>query len=75
MLKTEKIKKEIDVLPVDMLDEVEKFIKNLKVHNKIGKKKSLLLSELAGIAREINLPPDFSKQHNHYLYGYYEVPF
>jgi hypothetical protein len=69
MLKTEKIKKEIDILPADMLDEVEKFIKNLKVHKKIGKKKSLLLSELAGIAREINLPQDFSKQHDHYLYG------
>jgi DNA replication initiation complex subunit (GINS family) len=34
MLKAEKIKKEIDVLPNDMLDEVEKFIKSLKPRKK-----------------------------------------
>jgi len=69
MLKTEKIKKEIDALPVEILDEVEKFIKNLKVVKKTGKKKSSFLSELAGIARDVDLPHDFSKQHDHYLYN------
>ncbi|MBI4691185.1 MAG: hypothetical protein HY754_13120 [Nitrospirae bacterium] len=69
MLKAEKIKKEIDFLPIDMLDEVEEFIRTLKPRKKNGKKKSELLSELANIATNIDLPKDFSKQHDHYLYG------
>jgi DNA replication initiation complex subunit (GINS family) len=69
MLKAEKIKKEIDVLPNDMLDEVEKFIKSLKQRKKNGKRKSALLYELAEIATNIDIPKDFSKQHDHYLYG------
>ena len=69
MIKAEKIKKEIDFLPKDMLDEVESFIKNLKARKKISKKKSTLLSELAHIATNIDLPEDFSEQHDHYLYG------
>ena len=69
MLKTQRIKKEIDVLPYDMLDEVESFIKKLKARKKIQKKKSSLLTDLADIAVEVDLPKDFSKQHDHYLYG------
>ncbi len=69
MLKAEKIKKEIDVLPANMLSEVEKFIQSLKTRKKNGRKKSFLLSELAGIAADIDLPKDFSKQLDHYLYG------
>ena len=69
MLKAEKIKKEIDVLPTAMLDDVEKFIKGLKTRKKNGKRKSSLLAELADIAADIDLPRDFSKHHDHYLYG------
>lgn len=69
MLKAEKIKKEIDVLPFDMLTEVEKFIKNLKPRKKPVRKKSTLLSDLANIAVNVDIPKDFSKQHDHYLYG------
>ncbi len=69
MLKAEKIKKEIDILPTDMLNEVEKFIKSLRPRKKNGKRKSALLSELAEIATNIDIPKDFSKQHDHYLYG------
>ncbi|MBI4685822.1 MAG: hypothetical protein HY755_11580 [Nitrospirae bacterium] len=69
MLKAEKIKKEIDILPAAMLDEVEKFIKNLKPRKKNGKRKSALLSELADISTNVDLPEDFSRQHDHYLYG------
>jgi len=69
MLKVEKIKKEIDILPADMLDEVEKFIKNLKTRKKTRGEKSTLLSELADIAVDIDIPSDFSKQYDHYLYG------
>lgn len=69
MLKTEKIKKEIDILPKDMLEEVEKFIKNLKSRKKTARKKSSLLSELAEVSTDIDMPVDFSKQHDHYLYG------
>lgn len=69
MLKAEKIKKEIDFLPTTMLDDVEKFIKELKTRKKNGKRKSSLLAELADIAADIELPRDFSKHHDHYLYG------
>ena len=69
MLKTQKLKNEIDVLPLDMLDEVEKFIRNLKSRKKAAKKKSPLLSDLADMASEIDIPADFSMQHDHYLYG------
>jgi len=69
MLKIERIKKEIDLLPGEMLDQVEKFIKNLKSGMKAGRKKTSLLSDLANIAVDLDLPGDFSKQHDHYLYG------
>jgi len=69
MMKSEKIKREIDFLSNDMLLEVEKFIKSLKTGKRSSKKKSNLLNELADIATEIDIPEDFSKQHDHYLYG------
>ncbi|HAK89686.1 MAG: hypothetical protein A2077_00530 [Nitrospirae bacterium GWC2_46_6] len=69
MIKTEKIKKEIDILPKDMLEEVERFIKNLKGRKKRAIGKSSLLSELAEVSTDIDMPVDFSKQHDHYLYG------
>ena len=69
MPKAEKIKKEIDILPTDMLDEIEKFIKSLKMRKKTSRERTALLSELADIAVDIDIPSDFSKQHDHYLYG------
>lgn len=69
MLKSEKIKKEIDILPSEMLDKVEEFIRSLKAHKKTVRKKSLLLSKLVDIATDAGLPQDFSRQHDHYLYG------
>lgn len=69
MLKTERIKKQIDILPEDMLDEIERLINKLKTSEKTGRKKSSVLSQLAKIAADVDLPEDFSKQHDHYLYG------
>jgi hypothetical protein len=69
MIKAEKIKKEIDILPSDMLNEIEKFIKSLKTRKKTAVKTSALLSELADIAVDVDIPKDFSKKHDHYLYG------
>ena len=69
MLKTEKIKKEIDLMPDKMLNQVENFIRTLKIHKKADKKKTSLLSDLADIASDVDLPRDFAKQHDHYLYG------
>ena len=69
MLKTEKIKKEIDVLPADMLNELERFIKSLKARKRVSQKRSPLLSDLSECAEAVDLPSDFSKQHDHYLYG------
>jgi len=64
MLKAEKTKKEIDILSNEMLDEVEKFISNLKTRKKTVRKKSSLLSDLSALSSEIDLPADFSKQHD-----------
>lgn len=69
MLKTEKIKKQIDVLPIEMLNEVERFIRSLKTRKKVSAKRSTLLADLSECAATVNLPDDFSKQHDHYLYG------
>jgi len=69
MMKTERIKKTIDILPSEMLDEVEKFLTSIKTRKKTAGKKSALLAELADIAADVDLPSDFSKQHDHYLYG------
>jgi len=69
MLKTEKIKHEIDLLPDDMLNQVEDFIKTLRTRKKAGRKRSSLLTDLADIAGDVDLPKDYSKQHDHYLYG------
>lgn len=69
MLKTEKIKHEIDLLPDDMLNQVEDFIKTLRIRKKTEKKRSSLLADLAELAIDVDLPKDYSKQHDHYLYG------
>jgi hypothetical protein len=69
MLKTDEIKKQIDVLPIEMLNEVEQFIKNLKFRKKTVAQKSTLLADLSECAIDIDLPEDFSKHHDHYLYG------
>lgn len=69
MLKTERIKKQIDILPEAMLDEIERLIFKLKTSKKAGTKKPSVLSQLAKLAAEVDLPEDFSKQHDHYLYG------
>lgn len=69
MLKTERIKKQIDILPEDMLDELERLINKLKTSEKTCGGKSSVLSQLAKLAVEVDLPEDFSKQHDHYLYG------
>jgi len=65
MRKAEAIKKEIDQLPPSMLGQIEQLIKELRT----GKQPKTLLSELAECAIEDDLPPDFAKQHDHYLYG------
>lgn len=69
MLKTEKVKKQIDVLPLELFNEVERFIGSLKTSRKAPTKRSTLLMDLSECAADVNLPEDFSKQHNHYLFG------
>lgn len=69
MLKTEKLKKQIDVLPLDLLNEVEKFIGSLKTSRTAPAQRSTLLTDLSEYAADVDLPEDFSKQHDHYLYG------
>jgi hypothetical protein len=69
MRSNELLKHEIDLLPADMLEEVEEFIKKLKSRKTKRGKPSSLLTKLADAATDSDLPADFSKQHDHYLYG------
>jgi len=65
MRKAEAIKKKIDQLPPSMLGEVEQLIKELENR----KQPQTILSALAECAIDDDLPPDFAKHHDHYLYG------
>lgn len=69
MEKAEALKRQIDVLPLSMLGEVEQFIKKLKIQRKIETNPVTILSELAACAIDDDLPSDLAKQHDHYLYG------
>ncbi len=69
MNKTETLKREIDLLPSSMLDEVEDLVKKLKKQCETARKPATLLSEIAAYAIEDELPIDLAEQHDHYLYG------
>ena len=65
MRKAEVIKEKIDQLPPSMLAEVEQLIKKLQN----TRQPQTILSVLAECAIDDDLPPDFAKHHDHYLYG------
>ena len=65
MRKAEVIKKQIDQLPPSMLGEVEQLIKELQN----TRQPQTILSALAECAIDDDLPSDFAKHHDHYLYG------
>jgi len=65
MRKAEVIKEKIDQLPPSMLGEVEQLIKELQN----TRQPQTILSVLAECAIDDDLPPDFAKHHDHYLYG------
>ena len=69
MNKAETLKREIDLLPSSMLDEVEDLVKKLKKQCETARKPATLLSEIAAYAIEDDLPADLAEQHDHYLYG------
>jgi len=69
MRKAESLKNEIDLLPVSMLGEVERFIEKLKKKEKTVGKSATTLSTLSAYAIEDDLPSDLAEQHDHYLYG------
>lgn len=69
MNKAETLKKEIDLLPSSVLDEVEDLVKKLKKQCETARKPATLLSEIAAYAIEDDLPADLAEQHDHYLYG------
>ena len=69
MNKAETLKREIDLLPSSMLDEVEDLVKELKKQCETARKPATLLSEIAAYAIEDDLPADLAEQHDHYLYG------
>lgn len=67
MVTVEQLKRELDVLPAPVLNEVGRFIIRLK------KKRSTatpgLLADLSGCLVDDDLPADLAEQHDHYLYG------
>ncbi len=65
MRKAEMLKKRIDQLPITLLGEVEQLIKELENR----KQSQTILSKIAECAIDDELPPDFAKHHDHYLYG------
>ncbi len=69
MRKAESIKNEIDLLPTAMLDEVERFIGQLKKKKNTVGKPATTLSKLSTYVIEDDLPADLAEQHDHYLYG------
>lgn len=69
MRKAESLKNEIDLLPNSMLDEVERFIGQLKKKKKNVRKPATTLSKLSAYVIEDDLPADLAEQHDHYLYG------
>jgi hypothetical protein len=69
MRKAESLKNEIDLLPVSMLGEVERFIEKLKKKEKTVGESATTLSTLSAYAIEDDLPSDLAEQHDHYLYG------
>ena len=69
MARSDLLKKELDLLPAEMLDEVASFIKRLKRRKQKLVAAGGLLSELADAAIDDDLPVDLAEQHDHYLYG------
>jgi len=69
MNKMEALKKEIDLLPLSMLVEVEHLVKKLKRQSQTARKPATLLSEVAAYAIADDLPTDLAERHDHYLYG------
>jgi hypothetical protein len=69
MGKAESLKREIEMLPPSMLDEVERLVERLKKKAQPGGKPKTLLAELAACAIDDDLPADLAEQHDHYLYG------
>ena len=66
-----KIQKEIESLPVDILREMEDFIKILKIKKtikKIKKKPYNVFDEIVDAATNVGIE-DWARNHNHYLYG------
>ena len=69
MARSDVLKKELDLLPAEMLDEVASFVKRLKRRKQKTVAAGSLLSVLADAAIDDDLPVDLAKQHDHYLYG------
>ena len=69
MARSDVLKKELDLLPAEMLDEVASFVRRLKRRKQKPVAAGGLLSELADAAIDDDLPVDLAEQHDHYLYG------
>lgn len=68
----EKIEKEIETLPVEALQEVEDFVKAVKIKKttkEVQKKKPYnVFDEIEDAATDVGIK-DWARNHDHYLYG------
>jgi hypothetical protein len=69
MTRSDVLKKELDSLPAEMLDEVARYVRRLKRRKPRNVASGCLLSELSDSAIDDDLPADLAEQHDHYLYG------
>lgn len=63
-----KIQKELETLPERTLQEVEDFIKTLKIKKSLKKKAYNVFDAIESSAIETDIK-DWARNHDHYLYG------
>lgn len=72
MMLAKKIQKEIETLPNEVLQEVEDFIKTLKIKidiKKVQEKKPYnVFDVISDSAMDVGIK-DWARNHDHYLYG------
>ncbi|MFO7728314.1 MAG: hypothetical protein R6X11_08290 [Desulfonatronovibrio sp.] len=69
MSNLDRLRKELEELPPELLDEAEKIIMDLKARKTISGESAGLLRKLASMSVNDDLPLDLAEQHDHYLYG------
>jgi hypothetical protein len=64
----QKLKKEIEVLPIKVLEEAEDFIRALKIKKGKAKKQYNVFDVISDSAMDVGIK-DLARNHDRYLYG------